>query len=323
MKPIIVLAPLAGYTNIAYRRFMKKFGCDIVVSEMISDFALFYHNQETLEMIKVSDDERPVAIQLFGGSKEALLNGLNVLQELSDYDYLDLNFGCPVNKVIKNNAGSAWLKKERQEEFFETVSEIVKVSKKPVTAKVRLGWTENEITIIETCKILEKAGVKMIVIHGRTRAQLYNGNANYQWIKKAKESVSIPIIANGDINTLEKAIEVLDYTKCDGIALGRGCLGNPHLIKQIATYYKNKQILPLSTLKEQVDYLKEHYIALRDLKGEYIAIREIRGVGAHYLKGFINSKEYKVKLSQVKNEEEFMYILDEIKQDERIIRNNQ
>ena len=323
MKPIIVLAPLAGYTNIAYRRFMKKFGCDIVVSEMISDFALFYHNQETLEMIKVSDDERPVAIQLFGGSKEALLNGLNVLQELSDYDYLDLNFGCPVNKVIKNNAGSAWLKKERQEEFFETVSEIVKVSKKPVTAKVRLGWTENEITIIETCKILEKAGVKMIVIHGRTRAQLYNGNANYQWIKKAKESVSIPIIANGDINTLEKAIEVLDYTKCDGIALGRGCLGNPHLIKQIATYYKNKQILPLSTLNEQVDYLKEHYIALRDLKGEYIAIREIRGVGAHYLKGFINSKEYKVKLSQVKNEEEFMYILDEIKQDERIIRNNQ
>lgn len=323
MKPIIVLAPLAGYTNIAYRRFMKKFGCDIVVSEMISDFALFYHNQETLEMIKVSDDERPVAIQLFGGSKEALLNGLNVLQELSDYDYLDLNFGCPVNKVIKNNAGSAWLKKERQEEFFETVSEIVKVSKKPVTAKVRLGWTENEITIIETCKILEKAGVKMIVIHGRTRAQLYNGNANYQWIKKAKESVSIPIIANGDINTLEKAIEVLDYTKCDGIALGRGCLGNPHLIKQIATYYKNKQILPLSTLNEQVDYLKEHYIALRDLKGEYIAIREIRGVGAHYLKGFINSKEYKVKLSQVKNEEEFMYILDEIKKDERIIRNNQ
>lgn len=323
MKPIIVLAPLAGYTNIAYRRFMKKFGCDIVVSEMISDFALFYHNQETLEMIKVSDDERPVAIQLFGGSKEALLNGLNVLQELSDYDYLDLNFGCPVNKVIKNNAGSAWLKKERQEEFFETVSEIVKVSKKPVTAKVRLGWTENEITIIETCKILEKAGVKMIVIHGRTRAQLYNGNANYQWIKKAKESVSIPIIANGDINTLEKAIEVLDYTKCDGIALGRGCLGNPHLIKQIATYYKNKQILPLSTLNEQVDYLKEHYIALRDLKGEYIAIREIRGVAAHYLKGFINSKEYKVKLSQVKNEEEFMYILDEIKKDERIIRNNQ
>lgn len=323
MKPIIVLAPLAGYTNIAYRRFMKKFGCDIVVSEMISDFALFYHNQETLEMIKVSDDERPVAIQLFGGSKEALLNGLNVLQELSDYDYLDLNFGCPVNKVIKNNAGSAWLKKERQEELFETVYEIVKVSKKPVTAKVRLGWTENEITIIETCKILEKAGVKMIVIHGRTRAQLYNGNANYQWIKKAKESVSIPIIANGDINTLEKAIEVLDYTKCDGIALGRGCLGNPHLIKQIATYYKNKQILPLSTLNEQVDYLKEHYIALRDLKGEYIAIREIRGVAAHYLKGFINSKEYKVKLSQVKNEEEFMYILDEIKKDERIIRNNQ
>ena len=321
MKPIIVLAPLAGYTNVAYRRFMKKFGCDIVVSEMISDFALFYNNQETLEMIKVEDDERPVAIQLFGGSKEAMLNGLKVLQEKSDYDYLDLNFGCPVNKVIKNNAGSSWLKKERQEELFDTVSAIIKESKKPVTAKVRLGWTENEINIIDTCKILEKAGVKLIVIHGRTRSQLYNGTANYEWIKKAKEAVNIPVIANGDINTLEKAIEVLDYTKCDGVAIGRGCLGNPHLIRQISTYYRTGEILPLSSLDEQVDYLKEHYTALRDLKGEYIAIREIRGVASHYLKGFINSKEYKVRLSQVKNEEEFMIILDEIKKDDKIIRN--
>lgn len=236
MKPLICLAPLAGYTNVAYRNFMKKFGCDIVVSEMISDFALYYHNEETFKMLETTSQERPVAIQLFGGSEESLINGLNILQKVANYDYLDLNLGCPVNKVTKNNAGSSWLKKDRQEELFNTISHIVKVSKKPVTCKIRLGWNEEEITVVDTCKILQKAGVQMITIHGRTRSQLYSGNANYELIKKAKENVDIPIIANGDIDTIYKAKEVLDYTKCDGIALGRAVLGNPYLITQIKEY---------------------------------------------------------------------------------------
>lgn len=313
MKPLICLAPLAGYTNVAYRNFMKKFGCDIVVSEMISDFALYYHNEETFKMLETTTQEKPVAIQLFGGSEESLINGLNILQEVANYDYLDLNLGCPVNKVTKNNAGSSWLKKDRQEELFKTVSHIVKVSKKPVTCKIRLGWNEEEITVVDTCKILQKAGVKMITIHGRTRSQLYSGNANYELIKKAKESVDIPIIANGDIDNIYKAKEVLEYTKCDGIALGRAVLGNPYLITQIKEYLSTETILPSPDINQQMDYLLEHYNALESLKGERVAIMKFRGIGSWYLKGFKGAKEFKVMFSLMKNKEDLLNIITQIK----------
>ena len=320
MKKIIMLAPLAGYTNLAYREFMKPFGVDIVVSEMISDFALHYKNEETFKMVKTSSIEKPVAIQLFGGQKESLINGLNVLQEIGDYDYLDINLGCPVNKVIKNNAGSSWLRKSRHYELYDAISSLVKLSKKPVTCKIRLGWTEDEITVIDVCRLLEKAGVSLICIHGRTRSQMYSGKADYTLIKKAKESVNIPIIANGDIDSLEKAIEVINYTNCDGIAIGRGCLGNPHLIKQIKTYFEEGVVLPPTSIQEQISYLKEHFDRLIDLKGEYSAIREIRGIASWYLKGFKNVKEYKINLSRVNTKEEFYTQLNEILMNKDIVR---
>ena len=313
MKPIIILAPLAGYTNIAYRTFMKQFGCDLVVSEMISDFALIYQNEETFKMIETSKEEHPVAIQLFGGSKDSLLKGLEILQLKADYDYLDINLGCPVNKVIKNNAGSSWLKRQRNEELYDTIFNIVKMSNKKVTCKIRLGWNEEEINVVETCKTLEKAGVSLITIHGRTRSQMYSGNANYELIKKAKESVDIPIIANGDIDTIYKAKEVLDYTKCDGIALGRAVLGNPYLITQIKEYLSTGIILPSPDINKQMDYLLEHYNALESLKGERVAIMEFRGIGSWYLKGFKGAKEFKVMFSLMKNKEDLLNIINKIK----------
>ena len=317
-KPFIIAAPLAGYTNLGYRRFLKTFGVDLTVSEMISDFALIYHNKETLNMVKTSLDERPVALQLFGGSKESLLKGLEVLQEVATYDYLDLNFGCPVNKVFKNNAGSAFLKNERRDELLDTVQAIVNLSKVPVSAKIRLGINEDNINVVETCKILEKAGVSLITIHGRTKAQLYAGKANYDYIKLAKEAVKVKIIANGDIDSLSKAIEVLNYTKVDGIALGRGILGNPYLITQIKRYYEDGTILKDPTLKEQLEYLKQHYSLLKETKNVDRAIIEMRGIAPHYLNRFTNIKKYKVKLSMIKNEDELMSILDEILLDESI-----
>lgn len=320
-RPLIMLAPLAGYTNLAYRKFMKKFGCDIVVSEMISDYALIYQNKETEKMIVTCQEERPVAIQLFGGSLEPMLKGLEELEKKSDYDYLDINFGCPVHKVIKNNAGSAWLEPSRKEELYTLVKSLVEHSSKPVTCKVRLGINEEKINILETCKILEDAGASMITIHGRTQKQMYAGNASYDLIKKAKEnSRGCKIIANGDINSLSKAIEVLEYTKADGIAIGRGCLGNPHLIKQIKTYFETGEVLPDATLDEQLSYLCEHYYALIDLKGEYAATQEIRGIGTWYLKGFTHVKEYKVALSQIKSKTEFDEIIEKIRSNNLIER---
>lgn len=314
----IILAPMAGYTNLAYREMMKEFGVGLTVSEMISDFALIYNNKETYQLLKTSQNERPVALQLFGSSKNSLLKGLKLLEDRADFDILDINMGCPVPKVVKENSGSSWVKKERQEELYDTVKAIVKASKHPVTIKIRIGFNNDEITVVETCKILEKAGVSLIAIHGRTRSQMYLGEADYSWIKKAKEAVKIPVIANGDINNFKKAKEVLDYTGADGIMIGRGCLGNPHLIRQINAYLKDGTELKDSTLKEQVGYLNDHMNRLIQLKGEYKAIHEMRGIATFYLKGFDNMKQFKSAMTRMETYDQFQEILKNVLEEARI-----
>lgn len=308
----IILAPMAGITNLGYRLFMKKFGCGLVVSEMISDYALIYNNKETFEMLKTCKEERPLAIQLFGGSKESLLKAEKILLKNADFDILDINLGCPVPKVIKGNAGASWLKEERREELFDMMKEIVENSTKPVTCKIRLGWDEPSINVVETCKILEKAGVSLIAVHGRTRSQFYEGKANYDYIKKAKEAISIPLIANGDIDSVSKAKEVLEYTKADGIMIGRYSLGNPNLIRELANAYSNKEVTIEHSLKEQLGFIMEHYNNLKEIKGEYRAISEMRGLATHYLKGYPDCKTYKARLSQMRSEEELSQIIEDI-----------
>ena len=308
----IILAPMAGITNLAYRRLLKPFGCGLVVSEMISDFALIYSNKETFEMIKDDKEEHPLAIQLFGGSASSLKEGARILCNRANFDILDINLGCPVPKVVKENAGSSWLKKGREEELFETIKGVVEVSSKPVTCKIRLGWDEDSINVVEICKILEKAGVAAIAVHGRTRSQFYAGNADYEWIRKAKEAISIPLIANGDIRSIDDAIKVIETTKCDGIMIGRGALGNPFLITQIDHYLKTGERLLDQTLEERILNMKKHYTYLKELKGEHRASSEMRGLASHYISSFPNSKKYRYKLTQIKNEEEFNRVVDEI-----------
>ena len=266
-------------------------------------------------MINDDENEHPLAIQLFGGSPSSLKEGAKILCQRANFDILDINLGCPVPKVVKENAGSSWLKKGREEELFEAIKGVVEVSTKPVTCKIRLGWDEDSINVVEICKILEKAGVASIAVHGRTRSQFYAGNADYEWIRKAKEAISIPLIANGDIRSIDDAIKVIETTKCDGIMIGRGVLGNPFLITQIDHYLKTGEKLLDQTLEERILNMKKHYTYLKELKGDHRASSEMRGLAAHYISSFPNSKKYRYKLTQIKNEEEFNRVVDEILKD--------
>lgn len=292
----VILAPMAGITNLAYREFMKPFGVALTYTEMVSDCGLIYGNKETYKYLETSNKERPIAIQLFGGSKETLLQALDIIQKGNyHYDFIDVNLGCPVPKVTKTGAGSMWLK--REDELFEMMSALVKASNKPVTAKIRLGWDDSYINVENVVKLLEKAGVAMIAIHPRTRNQLYSGKANYERIKDIKKDLHIPLVISGDIFTLESAIEAQKLTNADGIMVARGALGNPYLITQIDEYFKTgKKLLPAS-LTEQIGYLEQYAKELVKLKGEYTAIKELRGIAPHFLKGFKDTKKYRLALT--------------------------
>lgn len=313
LSGVVFLAPMAGVTNLAYREFMKPFGVALTYSEMISDCGLIYDNKETYKYLDTSAYERPVALQIFGGTKETLLKALEIIEsQKDDYDFIDVNLGCPVPKVTKTGAGSAWLK--REDELFDMMSSLVKASKKPVTAKIRIGWDEQSINVERIATILQDAGVSLIAIHPRTRNQLYSGVANYERIKDIKKLLHIPLVISGDIFTLESAIEAQKLTNADGIMIARGAMGNPYLITQIDHYFKTGEILPRISLNQQLEYLKEYANKLIDLKGEDVAIRELRGIAPHFLKGYPNLKKYRVKLTtEMTSLNDLLNIIDDIK----------
>ena len=313
LSGVVFLAPMAGVTNLAYREFMKPFGVALTYREMISDCGLIYGNKETYKYLDTSAYERPVALQIFGGSKETLLKSLEIIEsQKDDYDFIDVNLGCPVPKVTKTGAGSAWLK--REDELFDMMSSLVKASKKPVTAKIRIGWDEQSINVERIVTILQDAGVSLIAIHPRTRNQLYSGSANYERIEDIKKILHIPLVISGDIFTLESAIEAQKLTNADGIMIARGAMGNPYLITQIDHYFKTGEILPRISLNQQLEYLKEYANKLIDLKGEDVAIRELRGIAPHFLKGYPNLKKYRVKLTtEMTSLNDLLNIIDDIK----------
>ena len=308
----VILAPMAGITNLAYREFMKPFGVGISYTEMVSDCGLIYKNKETYRYLETSKIDSPLAIQLFGGKKETILEALKIIESKEiDYDYIDVNLGCPVVKVTKTGAGSAWL--NRKEELFEMMSSLVNLSSKPVFAKIRIGWDDNHINVEEIVEVLEKAGVSLIAIHPRTRNQLYTGCARYELIKNIKEKMKVPLAISGDIFTLEQAIEYQKMTGADFIMVARGALGNPFLVTQIATYFKKGEILPSPTLKQNLNYLKEHFEKLISLQGEETATKEMRGIAPHYLKGYPNTKAIRNLLAtQMKTYQDFLTIISSL-----------
>ena len=231
MNGKVICAPMAGITNRVYRKIAKEYGASLVYTEMISDKALCFNSENTYKMIELDDGEHPVALQLFGGEKEYLVKAVQIINK-TNAEFIDINMGCPVPKVIKSLAGSFWLKDI--DAAREKIEAIVTASEKPVTAKIRLGWDEESINVVDMAKMLEKAGVSAICVHARTRSQFYTGTARLEYIKMVKDAVKIPVIGNGDVKSVDDAVEMLKKTNCDAIMIGRGAMGNPFLRKSFS-----------------------------------------------------------------------------------------
>jgi len=308
LKNKVIIAPLAGYTNYSYRKIMREFGASLCYTEMISAKGINFKNKRTLEMTKVEEDDHLVNMQLFGGTKEDLVKAAIYIDKYSDCDIIDLNMGCPVKKVLKAKSGSYLLKDP--DNIYEIVKAVVENVSKPVTVKIRLGQTKNTINVLEVAKKIEKAGASAICIHGRTQSDLYKGKANYDYIKLVKEQVKIPVIANGDIKSIEDAEYVLDYTKCDAIMIGRSSIGNPWLIQNIVNHFEGKELSEPTDI-ERIQMVKKHYELLKNEMGEKLAILNLRSLFSRYLKG-LDVKEYKLRLMKITKEQEMNDLFKEM-----------
>ena len=306
----IVIAPLAGYTNSAYRRIMKNFGAGLVYTEMISAKGLIYDNDKTWEYAQFKEEERPIAIQLFGGDKDDLIKATKMICAEAKPDFIDLNMGCPVKKVLKQGAGSAYL--QNPDKIYEIVKAVVETANVPVTVKIRAGWDHHSINCVEVAKVIEKAGASAIAIHGRTKTDLYAGKCNLDFIKMVKDSVNIPVIGNGDIKTIEDAQRMLDYTGVDAIMIGRAALGNPWFIRDLNNYFLNKPQEEKPTNRERIEMIKYHFDELEKIKCEKVAVLEMRTLASWYVKGIQNTKAFKCALTNVSTRQEFMQLLDQL-----------
>ena len=308
----VVLAPMAGISNSAFRRICKSMGADLVYAEMVSDKAIYYNNKKTIDMLYMTDEERPIAQQIFGSDVDSFVVAAKYIEETMHPDIIDINMGCPVPKVaLKAQAGSALLKNPAK--IKEIVKAVVNSVSCPVTVKIRSGWDEKSINAVEVAKIVEEAGASAITIHARTRSQGYSGKADYNIIKQVKEAVNIPVIGNGDIKTCFDAKRMLDETNCDLVMVGRGLLGNPWLIKEINEYLENGVVIDKPTDIEKIDMCLKHLSLLEEFECEKQAVLEIRSHVGWYLKGIKNANEVKQNIFKTKNINEIKRMLNELK----------
>ena len=295
----VVLAPMAGVCNSAFRRIIKEMGCGLIYAEMINNKALVFNNKKTNDMLFMTDFERPIVQQIFGSDKESFVEAAKIVYEKMKPDIIDINMGCPVPKVaLRAQAGAALLKDI--DKIYDIVSSVVKSVPVPVTVKIRSGWDNKSINAIEVAKTCEKAGASAICVHPRTRSQGYEGFSNWNIIKEVKDSVSIPVIGNGDIKTFEDAYKMLEETKCDAIMIGRGALGNPWLIKEILNMKKE-----IVTNKDKLNMCLKHFEYLLEIKSEKLSLLEIRTHVGWYIKGISNGNQIKKEIYMVKNKKEF------------------
>ena len=314
IKNQVVLAPMAGICNSAYRTIAKEMGAGLIYAEMVSDKAITYGSKKTQDMLYMTDFERPISQQIFGSDKESFIIAAKYIYENMKPDIIDINMGCPVPKVaLKNQAGSALLKDP--DKVYEIVKAVVEAVPIPVTVKIRSGWDANSINAPIIAKKIEEAGASAICVHPRTRSQGYSGNADWKIIKEVKEAVNIPVIGNGDIKSCYDAKRMLEETNCDAIMIGRGCLGNPWIIKECVDYLENGIEPKKITKEEKLNMIDKHFEYLLNTKPEKVAVLEMRSHIAWYLKGIEGAARVKDDIFKTKDINEIKRILKEFKGD--------
>jgi nifR3 family TIM-barrel protein len=304
----VVVAPMAGVTNQAFRLIAKQFGAGLLYSEMVSDKGLDYGNKKTLAMLEIDPLEKPLSMQVFGGDLESMVEAAQWIDQKTDADIIDINMGCPVNKVVKNDAGSKLM--QNPDKVFEIVSAIVKAVKKPVTVKIRSGWDHEHINAVEVALKVEAAGASAIAVHGRTRSQMYSGKADWTIIRKVKEAVHIPVIGNGDVTSPEEAKRLLEETGCDAVMIGRGLLGNPWLVKQTVDFLETGTYEKEISLEEKRRQILEHLHNLIEVKCEKIAVLEMRTHASWYIKGLPNAGQAKDQINRAKTANDIENIIN-------------
>lgn len=302
-----VLGPMAGITDSVFRRICREYGCGILFSEMISSKGLYFKDAKTEELLKIYPEEKPVAFQIFGSDPEIMAYAASVLKERENA-FIDINMGCPVPKVVKSGDGSALLK--TPDLVGRIVKAVVKSAGKPVTVKIRIGWDENSINVLEIAKIIEDAGAAAITIHSRTREQFYSGKADWSYIKKVKEILDIPVIGSGDVFSGKDAVRMIEETGCDGVMIARGARGNPWIFNEALRHMGLTDKLINVDLSERVNTAIKHFLLLVEEKGEYVAIREMRKHIGWYFKGIPHATEIRRVINTLEKKDEVIMLLE-------------
>lgn len=307
LKNNVILAPMAGVTDLPFRLLCKEQGAGLLCMEMVSAKAIYYNNKNTETLMQIEPEDRPVSLQLFG-SDPVIMSEMAKRIEDRPFDILDINMGCPVPKVVNNGEGSALMKNPGL--VRKIVTSVSKAIKKPLTVKIRKGFDENNINAVEIAKIIEDSGAAAVAVHGRTRQQYYSGKADWDIIRQVKEAVSIPVIGNGDVDSPQKAKQLLEETGCDGIMVGRATEGNPWIFREISHYLDTGELLPHPALEEVKEMILRHARLQLEYKGEYTGMREMRKHVAWYTAGFPHSARLRGAVNEIESMEQLMVLLD-------------